>query len=189
MFKNESARGKRAQLLGVIVKYANLWRSCCRCRSGCLGSLLSHYTEFKKVRRLLQRKRYIKIELCLSVGRFLHVGHVVRNRRSLLSLAWHEWSVSCKGGEWKIYRCGLALSSEPQIGNWNFTLSFGRLRQKIATKRVPQVQQDYFSSFNQSNHWFVALSWSLRSSFLRLPYVTWMAEKSTFFTSYTSNIS
>ena len=29
---------------------------------------------------------------------------------------------------------------------------------------MPQVQHDYFSSFNQSNHWFMALS-----SFLKLP--------------------
>ena len=34
----------------------------------------------------------------------------------------------------------------------NFTLSFGSLRQNIATKSVPHVQHDYFSIFNQSNH-------------------------------------
>ena len=34
----------------------------------------------------------------------------------------------------------------------NFTSSFGRLRQNTAPKRVPHVQHDYFSSFNQSNH-------------------------------------
>ena len=46
----------------------------------------------------------------------------------------------------------------------NFTLSFGRLRQKFVLKRVPQMMQhDYFSAFNQSNHRFVALS------FLYLP--------------------
>ena len=36
--------------------------------------------------------------------------------------------------------------------------SFGRLRQKIAPKSVPLMQHDFFSSFNQSNHWFVALT-------------------------------
>ena len=36
-----------------------------------------------------------------------------------------------------------------------------------ASKGVPHVQHGYFSSFNQSNHWFVALS--LPSSFHRLP--------------------
>ena len=40
----------------------------------------------------------------------------------------------------------------------NFTSSFSRLRQNIAPKSVPHVQHDYFSSFDQSNHWFVALS-------------------------------
>ena len=32
----------------------------------------------------------------------------------------------------------------------SWTTSLGRLRQKIAPKSVPHVQQDYFSSFNQS---------------------------------------
>ena len=45
---------------------------------------------------------------------------------------------------------------------------FGRLRPKIAPKSVPHVQHDYFSSFSQWNHWFVALSLSLSSSFLEL---------------------
>ena len=50
-------------------------------------------SEFKKLRRQLQRKRHIKIELCVkfSLLRLFHVGHVVQNRRSALSLAWHEW--------------------------------------------------------------------------------------------------
>ena len=112
----------------------------------------------------MQWKRHIKIELCvgLNVLRLFQVGHVVQNRRSALSLVWHEWS-SRKGKEWKIYCCGLVLSSEPQIYE-DFMSSFGRLRQNVAPKSVPHVQHDYFSSFNQSNHWFVALS--LPSSFL-----------------------
>ena len=51
----------------------------------------------------------------------------------------------------------------------NFTSSLGRLRQNNATKSVPHVQHDYFSSLNQSNHWFVALSFTLQSSNLKLP--------------------
>ena len=107
--------------------------------------------ELKKLRRQLKGKRLIKIELCvkLSLLRLFHVDHVVQNRRSALSRAWHEW-FSCKGKEGKIYRCELPLSSEPQ--NENFPSSFGRLRQNIAPKSVPHVQHDYFSSFNQSNH-------------------------------------
>ena len=58
----------------------------------------------------------------------------------------------------------------------NFTSSFGRLRQKIAPKCVPHVQHDYFSSFNQWNHWFVALS--LTSSNLKFPYVKTLHQKS-----------
>ena len=53
--------------------------------------------EFKKPRRQLQRKRQIKIELCvwLSALRLLHVRHVYKRRRSVLSLDWHKW-FSCK---------------------------------------------------------------------------------------------
>lgn len=56
--------------------------------------------EFKKPGRLLQRKRHIKIELCvgLNVLRLSQVGHVVQNRRSAVSLVWHEYS-SRKGKE------------------------------------------------------------------------------------------
>ena len=45
--------------------------------------------EFKKVRRQLQGKRHIKIELCakLSLLRLFQVDHVVQNRQSALSLA------------------------------------------------------------------------------------------------------
>ena len=52
----------------------------------------------------------------------------------------------------------------------NFTPSFGRLCEKIALKSVQHVQLDYFSSFNQSNHWFVALLlFPSPVSFLKLP--------------------
>ena len=86
----------------------------------CVSSVVESFSrEVNKLRRLLQRKRHIKIELRvrLSVLRLFHVGHVVRNGRSELSLSWHE-RLSCKAREWKIYSCGLALSSEPQT--WTF---------------------------------------------------------------------
>ena len=38
--KMKNARAKRAKILFFIVKYANLWGFCCRCRRGCLSSLL-----------------------------------------------------------------------------------------------------------------------------------------------------
>ena len=38
--KMKNARAKRAKILFFIVKYANLWSFCCRCRCGCLSSLL-----------------------------------------------------------------------------------------------------------------------------------------------------
>ena len=73
--------------------------------------ITSGIREFKKLRRLLQRERHIKIELC--VGLF-QVGHVVQTRRIVLSLAWDEY-FSFKGREWKIYCCRLTLSSEPPV--------------------------------------------------------------------------
>ena len=93
--------------------------------------------EFKKLRRLLQRKRHIKVELCirLSILRLFHVhdvDHVVQNRRTALSLAWHEW-FSCKGKEWKIYCCELALMSEPQI--WKFHVVVLQTTSKHCTKK------------------------------------------------------
>ena len=62
---------------------------------------LSVIREFKKLRRQLQRKLLIKIELCVksSLLQLFHFGRVVKkNRRSALSLAWHKW-FSCKGRE------------------------------------------------------------------------------------------
>ena len=38
--KMKNARAKRAKVLFFIVKYAKLWRSCCRRRRVCLSSLL-----------------------------------------------------------------------------------------------------------------------------------------------------
>ena len=54
----------------------------------------------------------------------------------------------------------------------SFTSSFGRRRQKIAPKSVQHVQHDYFPSFNQSNHWFVALSFSLAAVLLAANIIT-----------------
>ena len=48
-------------------------------------------------------------------------------------------------------------------------LSFGRLRQRILLKCRPHVLQDYFFSFDQPDHCFLALSLSLTSSLLKLP--------------------
>ena len=112
--------------------------------------------EFKKLRRLLQRKDHFKMEIYarLNVLRLFHVHHVVQNRRSALSLACHEW-LSCKGKEWKVYCCELALSTEPQ--KWKFHVVIWQTTSKIAPKSVLHLQHDYFSSFNQSNHWFVVL--------------------------------
>ena len=90
--------------------------------------------EFKKLQRQLQRKRQLKIELCvkLSLLWLFHIGHIVQNRPSALSLAWHHW-FSCKGKEEKIYCCELALPSEPQI--WKFHVVVWQTTSKHCTKK------------------------------------------------------
>ena len=66
--------------------------------------------ELKKLRRLVQRKRHIKIELWvrLSVLRLFHVCHVVQNSQCLLPLAGHKWLYKAERDQ----RCGQA---GPQI--------------------------------------------------------------------------
>ena len=48
------------------------------------------------------------------------------------------------------------------------TFTFGTLRQRITLECVPQVQRDYFSSFNQSDLCFLTSSLPLRSFLGRL---------------------
>ena len=55
-------------------------------------------------------------------------------------------------------------------------MSFGRQYQKIELKCVPHVQHDYFSSFNQSEHYFLASS--SPSSLLKGGYATGRLEHS-----------
>ena len=132
-------------------------------------TIWSSLREFKKLRRQLQGKRHIKIELCvkLSLLRLFHVYRVVQNRRSALSLSLlgtNGFHVKAKNE-----RFTAASSRRQNLKYKNFTPSFGRLRQNIAPKSVPHLQHDYFSSFNQLNHWFVALPLTLPSSNLKLP--------------------
>ena len=100
-------------------------------------------------------KRHIKIELCfkLSLLWLFHVGHVVQNRRSALSLSWHEW-FSCKGN-WRMK--DLRLLARVVVRTSDMKISRrrlpDRLRQNIAPQSVTHLLHEYFSSFNQSNHW------------------------------------
>ena len=60
-----------------------------------------------------------------------------------------------------LLRCSVVVRTS------SMTSSFGRLRQQFVPK---SVLHDYFSSFNQSNRCFVALSLSL--TFLKLPIIS-----------------
>ena len=71
----------------------------------------------------------------------------------------------------KGFHAAASLRCRQNLKCKNFTSSVSRLRQNIAPKRVSHVQHDYFSSLNQSNHWFVALPLTLLPSNLKLPKV------------------
>ena len=73
----------------------------------------------------------LKLNFASSLLRLLHVDHVVQNRRTALSRAWYEW-FSCKGKEWKIYCCELALS-ELQI--WKFHVVVWQTTSKHCNKK------------------------------------------------------
>ena len=156
-----------SRLCFAVVDFFSPWcQSLSRVSSCSRDTVPEGHWEFKKLRRLLQRKRQIKIELCvrLSILRLFHVDHVVQNRRTTLSLAWYEW-LSCKG------RVKDLLLRARVVKYENFTSSFGRLRQHTAPK---SVQHDYFSSFNQPNHWLWRSCWRCRRQILnsqRLPTV------------------
>ena len=86
--------------VGEVSLSLQAWHEWFSCKSRDLLMRKLKYREFKKLRRQLQRKCHIKIELCvkLSLVRLFQIDHVVQNRRSALSLAGHRW-FSCKGKE------------------------------------------------------------------------------------------
>ena len=92
-------------------------------------------------RWLLKRKRHFKIELCcsLSVLRLFHVGHIIRNGYSVLSLDWHE-QFSYKGRERKAFCCRLTLSSKHKI--WNFHVVFFRQNYRKWSRSCSKAKTD-----------------------------------------------
>ena len=111
---------------------------------------------FKKLRRQLQRKRNIKIELCvkLSVLRLFRVDDVVRN--SALSLAWHEW-FWCKGKE-----RNLLLQARVVIRTSNMKISRRRLADYVKTLHQKACRTCSTIIFLISTNQIIDL-WSCRS--------------------------
>ena len=112
------------------------------------SSLLLLPREFKKLRRQLQRKRDIKIELCVksSLLQLFYVDHVVQNRRSdFRLLCTNGFHVKANNERFIVAssRCRQNLKYE------NFTSSFPRVRQTIAPKSVRAARAARFFFFIQ----------------------------------------
>ena len=93
----------------------------------------------------------------LSDLRLVHVGRVVQNMRSTLSLVSHANGYHVKATVNEIFTsraCVVVRTSNGKISRRGLA---DYIRRKIAPKSVLRVLHDYFSSFNQSNNWFVAL--------------------------------
>ena len=117
--------------------------------------------EFKKLLLQLQRKRHIKIELCVQLKCFCNDSMLITLYKiGELHFPWlgtngfHGKGKDVKdlhGGKPGQVKRASAFRRQ-NLKYENFTSSFSRLRQNFAPKSVPHVQHDYFSSFNQSNH-------------------------------------
>ena len=93
---------------------------------------------FKKLRRLLEQKRHLKIKLCgrLSVSRLSYVDHVVQNTRAYFRLfGTNRFHVEAKNERFTT----TGLPCRHNFKNENFTSLFDGLRQKTAAKSVPHV--------------------------------------------------
>ena len=62
--KRKNARAKRAKLLFFIVKYANLWRSCCRRRRGCLRPVYTGDFCRSNSMQFLSQQNRIRFQTC-----------------------------------------------------------------------------------------------------------------------------
>ena len=100
--KMKNARAKRAKILFFIVKYANLWGFCCRCRRGCLSSLMSsenvtsrfcnHFSIIQSHYAYKMCPNYIGIEfsgtsaseIIRQIGHLSSYAHVVRTTAKLV---------------------------------------------------------------------------------------------------------
>ena len=80
----KNAHAKRAKILFFIVKYANLWGSCCRRRRGCLSSLLTLKESMQTRQCRMTCKRlltYLGVEVIV-----LHTSFEAQMGRFYLSL-------------------------------------------------------------------------------------------------------
>ena len=75
--KMKNARAKRAKILFSIVKYANLWGSCCRRRRGCLSSLIQWTTRYP-----LWIDDYREFLICSELTIIVNLGYRVLGREA-----------------------------------------------------------------------------------------------------------
>ena len=85
--KMKNARAKRAKILFFIVKYANLWCLCCRCRRGCLSSLVSSSNHLTIATRASQICIFNNEKLYFCK---LHVNFPFMHNFIVLSTSWND---------------------------------------------------------------------------------------------------
>jgi len=114
------------------------------------SGLSDRIKEFRKIRRRLQRKH----QLNPALGYLFYDCFKVVTFYEMVEVSFHFIGTTAAGS-----RCLQNVIRKVHVSVWQTT-------SKNCTKRRAHLQHDYFSSFNQSYHWFVAFP--LPSSFLKL---------------------
>ena len=143
--KMKTARGERAKLLLFIIKYANLWRSCCRRRRALKLPICTMVT-------ILQLLLFDRILSCWQIT--LKV-----ERKDGPRIKCREFTLGCS-------RC-LKL----EISACRFADYAKKCYSTKFLNYVAHVQHDSFSSFNQSVHCFLVFFFAVAvvHGTLRLP--------------------
>ena len=130
-----------------------------------------HLRKFKKLRRLLQRERHIKIALCARLGvmRLFQVGHVVQTRRIFLRLLDRN-SFHVKAENERFYCCRLVLSSETS----NKKSSRRRLQRRTGKIFWGELNIIFPNETCWSQMHKMILSW--RQVFIAIPWDHWRSK-------------
>ena len=93
--KMKNARAKRAKILFFILKYANLWSFCCRCRRGCLSSLITFPNGMYNTGLQLHWVLYLSIILEMNLSPTIRVQYPLHRQVHLFWLWTILWACTC----------------------------------------------------------------------------------------------